>query len=335
MRPADRLTRCIAALVVLAPPLSTGCGKGEAPDAYGNFETTEVVVSAETAGQLIWFTANDGMRIDSGVMVGVVDTVQLALERDRMLAQKGASSAGRPRRAIRSRYWRLSMRSPSAGTTAPSGCTSRRPPPRSSWIRPSAISGCWGTRLRRRGPRNRPRSTMSSSTIAQIAQIEDHLRRSRIANPRTGTVLTTYVEAGEFVQQGQPLYKLAMLDSMELRAYVTEPQLAQIHLGQPAEVTIDAGNHQRKTLRGKVTWISSEAEFTPTPVQTREERADLVYAMKIVVPNDSGMLKIGDAGRCTLDRAYRRREMTDAVVVEALTKRFGDNRGRPPRCRWQ
>jgi HlyD family secretion protein len=106
-------------------------------------------------------------------------------------------------------------------------------------------------------------------------------------------VLTKYVEPGEFVQQGQPLYKLAIVDSMELRAYVTEPQLAQVKIGQPAEVTVDAGPSHRTTRTGKVTWISSEAEFTPTPVQTREERADLVYAIKVVVPNQDGLFKIG------------------------------------------
>ncbi len=131
-----------------------------------------------------------------------------------------------------------------------------------------------------------------TSSTAQIAQLDDRIRRSRISNPRTGTVLTAYVKPGEFVQTGQPLYKLAMLDSMDLRAYVTEPQLAQVKVGQTVEVTVDAG-HGRKTLTGRVTWVASEAEFTPTPVQTREERADLVYAVKIKVPNQDRMLKIG------------------------------------------
>jgi HlyD family secretion protein len=95
------------------------------------------------------------------------------------------------------------------------------------------------------------------------------------------------------VQIGQPLYRIANLSSVEVRAYVTEPQLAGIKLGQNATVTIDAGHGQRQTLAGTVTWISSRAEFTPTPIQTREERADLVYALKIRVPNERGALKIG------------------------------------------
>ena len=132
-----------------------------------------------------------------------------------------------------------------------------------------------------------------ASTGARLARIEDRLRKSRIVNPHGGTVLTSYAEPGEFVQQGQPLYKIANLDSMELRAYVSGPQLSLVNIGQPAEVTIDVSGEERKTLTGTVTWVSSEAEFTPTPVQTREERADLVYAIKIRVPNSDGVVKIG------------------------------------------
>ena len=128
---------------------------------------------------------------------------------------------------------------------------------------------------------------------AQVGQVGERLRKSEVKNPLAGTVLTTYVKAGEVVQAGQPLYRIANLASVEVRAYVTEPQLARIRLGQAASVSIDAGRDQHQTLQGVVSWISSQAEFTPTPIQTREERADLVYAVKIRVPNEAGVLKIG------------------------------------------
>jgi HlyD family secretion protein len=131
-----------------------------------------------------------------------------------------------------------------------------------------------------------------TSASAQIAQVNERLHKSQVINPVAGTVLTTYAKAGEFVQPGQPLYKIANLDSVEVRAYVAEPQLARVKLGVAAQVTIDVGG-QRRSLSGTVSWISSEAEFTPTPIQTREERADLVYAVKIRVPNEAGTLKIG------------------------------------------
>jgi HlyD family secretion protein len=128
---------------------------------------------------------------------------------------------------------------------------------------------------------------------AQVALVEDRLRRTRVLNPQAGTVLVTYAEAGEFVQPGQPLYKIADLSTVDVRAYVTEPQLASIKVGGPAQINVDVGSDQRESVTGTVTWIASSAEFTPTPIQTRDDRADLVYAVKIRVPNDKRRLKIG------------------------------------------
>jgi len=128
---------------------------------------------------------------------------------------------------------------------------------------------------------------------AQVGVADERIRKSRVTSPIAGTVLTTYAKAGEMVQAGQPLFRLARLDAVDVRAYVTEPQLASIRIGQDARVSIDAGRGQLQTLPGTVTWISSQAEFTPTPIQTREERADLVYALKIRVANPEGRLKIG------------------------------------------
>lgn len=293
MRSAQRHRPVAGLLLALALPLGTGCGRGDAPDAYGNFETTEVVVSAETAGQLIWFTPDDGVRLDSGALVGVVDTVQLALERDQMVAQRRASSSRADEAAnqiavmqaqheIAERaYQRIQRLHDQQAATAQQLDQAERD------------FRVLGDQVEAARAQRQAAQHDVASSAAQIARIADRIRRSRIANPRPGTVLTTYVEPGEYVQQGQPLYKLALLDSMQLRAYVTEPQLAQIRIGQPAEVTIDAGNHGRKKLAGRVIWISAEAEFTPTPVQTREERADLVYALKVAVSNTEGWLKIG------------------------------------------
>ena len=133
----------------------------------------------------------------------------------------------------------------------------------------------------------------SATASAQVAIADDRLRRTRVVNPTAGTVLVTYAEAGEFIQPGQPLYKIADLSSVDVRAYVNEPQLAQLKVGQHVQVNVDAGTDHREAIAGTITWISSSAEFTPTPIQTRDERADLVYAMKVRVPNDQGLLKIG------------------------------------------
>jgi HlyD family secretion protein len=138
--------------------------------------------------------------------------------------------------------------------------------------------------------------TMRSQTAAAEAQVgaaDERIRKTRVTSPLSGTVLTTYAKAGEVVQPGQPLFRIARLDSVDVRAYVTEPQLASLRIGQEARVTIDAGRRRLRTFAGTVTWISSQAEFTPTPIQTRDERADLVYAVKIRVADAEGVLKIG------------------------------------------
>jgi HlyD family secretion protein len=279
-------------LPVLALALGTGCKRGEEPDAYGNFETTEVIVSAETSGQLQWFTPDDGERLDAGVLVGVVDTVQLALQRDQMVAQRGASGsrateAGKNIAVLEAQH-EIAQR----GYDRTQRLHQQQAATAQQLDQAERDFRVLGDQIQAARAQQAAARHDVASSAAQIAQIEDRIRRSRITNPRAGTVLTKYVEPGEFVQQGQPLYKVAIVDSMELRAYVTEPQLAQVKIGQPAEVTIDAGK-QRTTRAGKVTWVSSEAEFTPTPVQTREERADLVYAIKVVVPNHDGVFKIG------------------------------------------
>jgi membrane fusion protein YbhG len=131
-----------------------------------------------------------------------------------------------------------------------------------------------------------------ASADAQIARVTERVRKSDVRNPVAGTVLATYAKAGEIVQPGQPLYKIADLGTVEVRVYVGEHQLSAVHLGAQAQVTADAGG-ARRSISGTVSWISSQAEFTPTPIQTREERADLVYAVKVRVVNDGDLLKIG------------------------------------------
>ena len=147
-----------------------------------------------------------------------------------------------------------------------------------------------------RGARAQEQTTAAQAgrrPSAQVGQAGERIRKTEVRNPIAGTVLTTYAKAGEVVQTGQPLYRIANLDAMDVRAYVTEPQLSAIRLGQEARVSIDVGGGRRQSVSGSISWISARAEFTPTPIQTREERADLVYAIKIRVPNASGVLKIG------------------------------------------
>lgn len=279
--------------IAIAVVFLGGCGSGDEPDAYGNFEATEVVVSAETSGRLLWFTPDEGRRLAEGTLVGVIDTTQLALERSQASAQRAASGSRavevanqihvlETQREIAERAYNRTRRlhDEKAATSQQLDQAERDYRVANEQIE---VTRAQGQTVQKE----------ISSTSALVAQIEDRIRKSQVSNPRAGTVLTTYAEAGEFVQQGQPLYRIANLDSMELRAYVTETQLAQVRIGKAVEVTIDTGAEERRTLPGAVIWVASEAEFTPTPVQTRDERADLVYAVKIRVSNPEGMIKIG------------------------------------------
>ena len=280
-------------IVVALAALVAGCRDTNQPDAYGNFETTEVVVSAETSGQLLSFRADEGQTLAAGQLVGVIDTTQLALQERQLSAQRsGATSrvtevgqqldALRVQQEIAKRnYERVQRLFNEQAATAQQLDQAER----DYKVLTEQIQGAEAQR--------RTVGEDEKSTDARLAQVTHQLGKSRITSPVSGTVLARYADRGEFVQPGQPLYKIANLDSMVLRAYVTETQLSRVKLGAPATISIDTGDKTRRTLSGRVSWVSPEAEFTPTPIQTRDERRDLVYAVKLSVPNPGGIVKIG------------------------------------------
>jgi HlyD family secretion protein len=309
--------RAILMLTVLA----AGCARAPEPDAYGNVEATEVVVSAEGSGQLISFTVEEGNKLAADAMVGEIDRTQLELQRTEASAQRSATAArvaevqqqmealvAQREAAVAQRaalvaqheiakraYERISRLYAQQAATAPQLDQAERDlrtlgeqvksQDRQIAAQSQQIEAARAQQVTVR--------RQVDAADAQIEQIGDRIRKTAVVNPVAGTVLATYAKAGEFVQQGQPLYKIADLDAVEVRAYVDETQLASVRLGQGVQVTVDTGKDERKSLPGTVSWVSSEAEFTPTPIQTREERAELVYAIKIRVANQDGVLKIG------------------------------------------
>jgi HlyD family secretion protein len=269
------------------------CHRSASPDAYGNFEADEVSVSAQANGQLKVFSVVEGMHLPVGQIVAVVDTSQLALERAQLVAQQQASAArvaeaGKQAQVYetqlgiaRRNYERMQRLLEQRAATAQQRDQAERD---------------YRTLLAQAEAAKAQQQSVAretTSSAARVAQINDQISKSRVANPEAGTVLATYVKAGEVVQTGQPLYKIADIDTLILRAYVTGKQLSSVRLGQQVRVNIDQGGGRLLTVPGTIRWISTKAEFTPTPVQTRDERADLVYAVKIYVPNPRGTLKIG------------------------------------------
>ena len=280
--------------------LFSACGNG-APkqDATGTFETTEVLVSAEASGRLLYFDIEEGMLLKAGEEVGVVDTVQLYLkklqleasiksveeQRPDILKQVAAtkeqiSAAQRERNRV-ANLLKVGAANQKQLDDAEDQLEVLRKQlvAQNSTLSNSHQSLTW----------------QSSSVGIQVAQVEDQLKKCHITSPITGTVLAKYAEAGELTAMGTPLFKVADTEQMYLRAYITSEQLSQVKLGQKVTVFSDYGTDDHKQYPGVVTWNSDTSEFTPKTILTKNERANLVYAVKIAVHND-GLLKIGMYG---------------------------------------
>jgi HlyD family secretion protein len=268
------------------------CRSAPQPDAYGQVEATEVVVASQSTGQVQRFTPAEGNRLAAGAIVAVVDTSALVLQLEQVAAQRVAGAA------------RVEQAAQQIGALDVQAVVAQRAYARTRRL--FAVQAATAQQLdaaereyrtlvaQRAGARAQREAAAreETSSAARVAQIRDLIAKSHVVNPTGGTVLATYVRAGEFVQTGQPLYRVADLDTMEVRAYVTEPQLALVRIGQSARVSVDVGG-ARRAITGTVAWVASQAEFTPTPIQTRDERTKLVYAVKVRVPNRDGALKIG------------------------------------------
>jgi HlyD family secretion protein len=289
--------RVFPALSVLA--VLAACRK-ETVDAYGNFEATEVTVAAEVGGRLLAFGLEEGDRLAKDTVVGVVDTIPLILERRQAVARRAGAAAGtreaeaniaalEVQRTIADRELARTERLlKQSAATAQQGDQAEH----DARVVREQLAGAQAAR----GSAHQEVAALD----AQIASIDDKLARSRITSPLSGTVLARYVEPGEFVQAGQPLFKLASLDSLTFRAYVSNAQLTRLKLGQQVQVGVDRAD-SIATMPGRITWIASAAEFTPTPIQTRDERADQVYAVKVAVANADGRLRIGMPGELTIE----------------------------------
>ena len=292
------LFRCTAVLV-LGSTMLAACGRDGA-DAYGTFESTETTVAAEVGGPLLSLDVTEGDRVRGGVVVGAVDTLPLVLERRELQARREGA-------AFRAREAGATI----AALEVQRSIAERELARTERLLQASAATAQQGDRAERDARMAREqlagaraaRGTATQEVAAvdaQIARLADRITRSRIASPQNGTVLVRYAEPGEVVQPGQPLFKVAPLDSLTFRAYVSHAQLTPLRLGEMVRVGVDRAD-SIITLPGRVTWIASAAEFTPTPIQTRDERADQVYAVKVVVPNPDGMLRIGMPGELILD----------------------------------
>ncbi len=271
------------------------------PDAYGNFESLEYMISPEVQGRLVNLKIREGDMVEKGTEVGLIDSTRLHLEAEQLRAGKRAAESG---------YLQISAE---IGVYEEKKENLIREKNRTeNMLRDSAATGKQMDEImgnlrvvEKQIDVVRTKYAALAGEIEslekQIARVEDMISRCTVINPVTGSVMEKYAEPHEIVQPGRTLYKVANLDTLILRAYISGGQLAGVRTGQKVRVMFDVSREERASLEGVVAWISEEAEFTPMVIQTREDRVDLVYAMKVRVIND-GRLKIGMPGEVFFEK---------------------------------
>lgn len=260
-------------------------------DGYGNFEATEITVSAETNGKLMQFDVDEGELLKKEAFIGYIDTIPLTLKREQLQVSKALISSkskgvlsqinvlnAKLNTAMYKKIRAENLLKDNAGTQKQLDDINGEIEVLKQQIQSIEIQ-------------NAPVVNELKNVDIQLKQLDDQIYKSKIINPINGTVLAKYTEPNEITTFGKPLYKIADLSTMNLRVYVSETQLPDLKIGQEVIVKIDS-NDGMKSYSGTINWIASEAEFTPKIIQTKEERVSLVYALKIDVKND-GSLKIG------------------------------------------
>ena len=268
-------------------------------DASGIFETTEVIVSARGNGELKQFDIEEGQEISPNITLGYIDTTQLALKRQQLIATLSATDSrkldeNRQLATIRQQIANLKTEQHRFEELVKVNAASQKQLDDINYNL-EVLEKQLSATSEQIGSNNTSLTGQSASIAAQVAQIDDQISNCIVYSPIKGTVLSKYAEQGEFVVAGRALFKVGNVEDIKLRAYITAGQLTTLQIGQSVKVYADLGENNRKEFKGTVSWISDEAEFTPKTIQTRDERANLVYAIKILVRND-GTIKRGMYG---------------------------------------
>ncbi|MBO4871454.1 MAG: HlyD family efflux transporter periplasmic adaptor subunit [Muribaculaceae bacterium] len=287
-------------ILAIALTLLVACGEQKYPyDASGVFETTDVIVSAKSVGEIKSFNVEEGMTVTANQTLGYIDTVQLHLQKGQLNAAQSATvsrklSENTQVAAIKQQIANLqSERKRFEELLNENAGTQKALDDIDYQIK--VLEQQMAAASEQVSTANQSLSGQSSSMNAQRAQLNDQISNSIITSPIDGTILSKYAQEGEFAAPGRALFKVGNLKQMRLRAYVTADQLTKIKMGQKVKVFADQGTSDRKEYAGEVVWISDKAEFTPKTIQTRDERANLVYAIKIAIEND-GLIKRGMYG---------------------------------------
>lgn len=268
-------------------------------DASGTFEATETIISAEANGKILALNINEGDVLKQGQQIGYIDSTQLHLSKLQLIKSQRSILSGRPN--IKPQLEALESEKSSAVSDKKrieilvKGNVASQKQLDDANTRIAVLQSKIEATKSSLTTTTTTLNEQGGSVGAQLDQIQDQLHKCNIINPVGGSVLTKYTDVYEMATMGKPLYKIANLSTMILRAYITGDQLSQMKIGQTVKVFVDFGKDKTKEYSGKVTWISDKSEFTPKTIQTKNERANSVYAVKITIPND-GYLKIGMYG---------------------------------------
>ena len=293
----------ITILASVALMLAACGGNKKEYDATGTFEATETTVFAEQSGALLTFSVNEGDIIEANKEVGLIDTTQVWLKIQQLGATKEVYQSQKPDMeaqiaATRQQLTKAQQEEQRFHELVADGAApSKMLDDASSQVK--VLQKQLAAQQSALTTSTRSLDKQMAATDVQVSQLRDQLRKCHIVTPTKGTVLEKYVERGEFVVIGKPLFKMADTEAMYLRAYVTSAQLQNIKIGQQVKVFADYGDGQKKEYDGTISWISSRSEFTPKTILTDDERADLVYAVKVAIRSD-GFVKIGMYGEVKL-----------------------------------
>lgn len=269
-------------------------------DVSGTFEATEVIVSAQTAGQIEELNLVEGDMLANGQYLGYIDTAQLYLQKLQLQATTQAVDSRRPDISVQIASIKDQIGNAKkdklriSNMLEDGAATQKQMDDVNTQLR--VLESQLAAQMNTLSTSTNSLDKESAAYQTQVAQIEDKLQKSHIINPLEGVVLSKYAEAKEYATPGKPLYKIADIKHLFLKAYIVSDQLSSIKVGQEVTVFINAMDGAQKSYKGTISWISDKAEFTPKTIQTKDERQNLVYALKIAVDNADGAIKIGMYG---------------------------------------
>jgi len=265
-------------------------------DAYGNFEASELTVSALGQGEIIRFNIEEGQKVRENQLVGFIDTSALNIQKQQLIAKIAAVNDKFLTLNSQIEIYRQQKENINISLERIQKLFQKQAATKQQLDDVNGKMKLVEKQIQALKVQKKNVASEIKVLYTQIDLINNSITKNKIRIPINGTIINKFVEQGEIAAPGKPLFKMADLNTMILKVYISGTQLSHVKLGQKVEVLIDENNKENKSIEGVITWISSKAEFTPKVIQTKEERVKQVYALKVKVNNDTGMLKIGMPG---------------------------------------